>query len=99
LTEKQSITDIIRLKIAKETIDEQEKLINILEKENEQLKVDKQYLYQSMSREKVWYKQFKDKVFDLIDEKIREYSSLEQRERTSSDTIEILKELKKELSE
>lgn len=40
-----------------------------------------------------------EKIFALINKKIREYSSLEQRERTSNDTIEILKELKKELQE
>jgi hypothetical protein len=70
-----------------------------LQEKNEQLKFDKQQLHRAMSRKEVKHKQFKDKVFDLIDEKIKEYSNLEQRERTSSDTIEILKELKKELSD
>jgi len=40
-----------------------------------------------------------EKIFALINKKIREYSSLEQRERTSNDTIEILSELKKELKQ
>ena len=70
-----------------------------LKEENEQLKLDKQQLHRAMSREEIRHKQFQDKVFALIDEKIKEYSNLEQRERTSSDTITILKELKKELQE
>ena len=89
-------TDSVALKKEAQLIICEKRLIE-LEKENEQLKLDKQQLHRAMSREEVRHKQFQDKVFALIDEKIREYSNLEQRERTSSDTITILKELKKEL--
>ena len=47
---------------------------NLIE-ENEQLKFDKQQLHRAMSREEVRYKQFQDKVFTLIDEKIKELST------------------------
>jgi FtsZ-binding cell division protein ZapB len=71
--------------------------LNYLSEENEQLKHDATVLICSNQEYRKENKQFQEKIFTLIDKKIREYSNLEQRERTSSDTITILKELKKEL--
>ena len=69
-----------------------------LEKENELLKIDKQQLHMAMSRENVRHKQFKDKVFDLIDKKIEEYKKYDGYD-TESYYIGtgLLKDLKEEL--
>lgn len=72
-----------------------------LEEENEQLKLDKQHSHQAMSRQEVRHKQFKDKVFDLIDEKIKEADEGFEQTYDSwyQGQIDALHELKKELQE
>ena len=55
------------------TVDGAVDLLNELWEENEQLKQDKTNLHRTMSRDRVRYLQFRDKVFDLIDEKIQYY--------------------------
>lgn len=75
--------------------------LNRLEEENEQLKLDKQHLHQAMSREEVRHKQFRDKVFDLIDkslEKDKQYYEMSYEDYLNG-RIEALEELKKELTE
>ena len=70
--------------------------LNKLEEENKELKKkvgDKEVAVE------VETCKLMERVFALIDKKIREYSNREQRERTSNDIIGILKELKKELRE
>lgn len=73
---------------------------NQLKKENEQLKLDKQQLHRAMSREEVRHKQFKNKVFDLVNEKIKEYQKYDEHD-TEKYYIgtQLLNNLKKELLE
>lgn len=48
-------------------------VFNALHEENQELRQDKTNLHRAMSRDRVRYLQFRDKVFDLIDEKIKHY--------------------------
>lgn len=76
-------------------------LLNELHEENKQLKLDKQHLHQAMSREEVRHKQFKDKVFDLIDkslEKDKQYYEMTYEDYLNG-RIEVLEELKKAMME
>ena len=70
-------------------------------KENEQLKQDKTNLHRTMSKDGVRYLQFRDKVFDLIDDKIKEAKEGFQQTYDSwyQGQIDGLKELKKGLKE
>lgn len=76
-----------------------EDLLNELYEENQRLKNDKTNLHRTMSRDRVRYCQFKDKVFSCIDKNL-EKDKLEY-EMTYEDylngRIEVLEELKKEL--
>ena len=76
-------------------------LLNRLNDENVKLKFDKQQLHRAMSREEVRHKQFRDKVFDLIDEKIKEADVYFKQSYDSwyQGKIDVLIELKKELQE
>ena len=74
--------------------------LNRFNDENEQLKLDKQQLHRAMSRKEVRHKQFKNKVFDLINEKIKEYQKYDgyDTEKYYIGT-QLLNKLKKELLE
>ena len=76
-------------------------LINTIAEENEQLKQDKTNLHRTMSKDGVRYLQFRDKVFDLIDDKIKEAKEGFQQTYDSwyQGQIDGLKELKKGLKE
>ena len=89
-----SVYDVVRL--LNELYDEN----NELTENNEQLKFDKQQLHMAMSREVVRHKEFKDKAFDLIDAKIKEYQKYDgyDTEKYYIGT-QLLNELKRELQE
>ena len=70
-----------------------------LKNENELLKIDKQQLNMAMSRENVRHKEFRDKVFNLINNSLEKYKH--HYEMTSEDylkeRIDVLEDLKMEL--
>ena len=78
------------LQIFKEDVTHSNLQINKLADENEQLKKDKTNLHRAMSKERVNYFKFRDKVFDLIDKKIKEVDTI---------GAEVLKDLRRELKE
>ena len=67
-------------------------LLNELNNNNEQLKKDKTNLHRAMSRDRVKYNQFKDKVFCCIDMKINLLKDC-----FMSNEVKILEDLKKEI--
>ena len=68
--------------------------LNFLYDENELLKLDKTNLHQAMSRDRVKYLQFRDKVIESIDNKIKQF-----KESGMSNEAQILDDLRKELFE
>jgi hypothetical protein len=68
------------------------KLLNDLLEENEQLKQDKTNLHRAMSRDRVRYNQFKDKVLCCIDGKIKLLKDC-----CMSNEVRILEDLREEI--
>ena len=102
LNELNDENDVLKQQLeTKYIVNKQYETLQKLKEENEQLKFDKQQLHRAMSREEVRYKQFRDKVFDLIDEKIKEADVYFKQSYDSwyQGKFDVLTELKKELQE
>lgn len=69
-------------------------MLNTLHEENKNLKLDKTNLHQAMSRDRVKYLQFRDKVVNSIDTKIKQF-----KESGMSYEAQILDDLRRELFE